>query len=226
MKLQFCHFQKLGDSVALLALAICLSNENALSAATPPGATNSSFHLIDLSRFYTYSFTNLSTNRPWTAIPRGRQTNDGVPFQIGGTIELTGMDDARRGIFYPTEIAGIPAALKAQRLHLLHGTAHPQKEGVPLASVRLHYTNGETRSLRLAYGVHSRAWIKPLTERDTDLEDPNSKLVWSMTANESNQFTGTLRFFKTAIDNPLPDQQIASIDLLSLFGAATPLVFG
>src|SRR5256885_949705 len=125
MKLQFCHFQKPGASVALLALAICLANESALSASTPPGATNSSFHLLDLSRFYTFSFTNLSTNRPWTAIPRGRQTNDGVPFQIGGT----------------------------------------------------------------------------------------------------DQLTGTLRFFKTAIDNPLPDQQIASIDFLSLFGAATPLFF-
>ena len=55
-----------------------VDRESGLSAATPSGATNSSFHLLDLSRFYTYSFTNLSTNRPWIAIPRGRQTNDGL----------------------------------------------------------------------------------------------------------------------------------------------------
>lgn len=208
-----------------MAFGICVANERAWCAPSPPGATNSSFHLLDLSRFYTYSFTNLSTNRPWAAIPRGRQTNDGVPFQIGGTVELAGMDDARRGIFHPTELEGILAGFKSQRLHFLHGTAHSQKEGLPLASVRLHYTNGETRSLRLAYGVHSRGWIKPSTERDPDLEDPNSKLVWTITANESNQFTGTLRFFKTSVDNPLPDQQITGIDLVSLFGAATPLFF-
>src|SRR5438445_4826369 len=127
------------------AFAIGFANKSALYAATPPGATNSSFHLLDLSRFYTYSFTNLSTNRPWAAIPRGRQTNDGVPFQIGGSIELTGMDDARRGVFYPTEVASIPAGFKAQRLYLLHGTAHAQKEGAPLASVLLHYGNGQVR---------------------------------------------------------------------------------
>src|SRR5437868_8444232 len=134
MKLQFCHFQKLLDSIVLIAsaFAICLANDRAWSAGTSPGATNSSFHLLDLSRSYTYSFTNLSTNRPWSAIPRGRQTNDGVPFQIGGTVELTGMDDARRGIFYPTEITNVLAGFKAQRLHFLHGTAHAQKEGVPL----------------------------------------------------------------------------------------------
>src|SRR5207248_7457948 len=119
----------------------------------------------------------------------------------------------------------MPAGFKAQRIHLLHGTAHFQKDGAPLASVLLHYANGETRSLRLAYSVHTRAWIKPLIERDADLEDPNSRLVWSLSVNESNQFTGTLRFFKTAVDNPLPDQQIASVDFVSLFGAATPLLF-
>src|ERR1044072_4432545 len=116
MKLPSCHFQKL-RAIAVFALAICLANQAAWSAPTP---TNSSFHLLDLSKFYTYSFTNLSTNRPWTSIPRGRQTNDGVPFQIGGVIELTGMDDARRGILHATEVARIPAGFKAQRLHLLH----------------------------------------------------------------------------------------------------------
>src|SRR2546423_1496552 len=94
MKLQLCHFQKLRATVLVaFALALCSANRSGLSAPTPAGATNSSFHLLDLSRFFPYSFTNLSTNRPWAAIPRGGQKNDGVPFQIGGAIELTGMDD-------------------------------------------------------------------------------------------------------------------------------------
>src|SRR5690242_12528885 len=117
MNLQFCHFQKVRELIAIFAVAICSANQAARSA--PAAATNSSFHLLDLSKFYTYSFTNLSTNRPWTSIPRGRQTNDGVPFQLAGVIELTGMDDARRGILHATAIASIPAGFKAQRIHLL-----------------------------------------------------------------------------------------------------------
>src|SRR5439155_1702231 len=85
---------------ALLITALvtaCLRTGSAATNAPPPLATSTNsqrFHLVDLSNAYTHSFTSLTTNGPWAAIPRGFQTNNGVPFQIGGKLEVTGMDDA------------------------------------------------------------------------------------------------------------------------------------
>lgn len=199
-----------------------------LAALACPGTATaqekSAFQPVDLSAFYHETFTNLPVARPWNQIPRGAQNLGGVPFNIGGKLEVTGMDAARHGVFRNARVAGIPAGSKAARLHLLHGAAHGLKDGVPMASLVLHYAGGETRSLRLAYGVHARNWIRPAGEFHARPEDPNSSIVWSITE-ETDSFDGTLRFYKTAFDNPLPDREIVSLDVVSLFSKATPIIF-
>jgi hypothetical protein len=176
---------------------------------------------IDLSRFYTATFLG-----PVFPFPVGTQSwsnVSNVPFVLGGKIEVTGMDAARLGEFLPSQVTGIPVNRKALRLHLVHATRHGQKDGVPAANLVLHFKNGETRVIRLAFGVHARNTHAHADESRRQLADPNSSVVW---AGESRRDgSGGVRLFATALDNPQPDDEIESIDWVSLFSRATPMLF-
>jgi peroxiredoxin len=184
------------------------------------------FHPIDLSRFYTGSFSNSAPSDLWNGVPRGLQTFEGVPFQIEGRIELTGMLDARDGDFFPPRVTGIPVGRKARRLFLLHGAIFSDDDAVPIAKLVLHYARGQERSLRLAYGIHVRNSFRGRSEKKSELADPNSSVAWSQQSDDTERPIITMRLFKTAFDNPLPDEEITSIDLISYFSRVTPVMVG
>src|SRR5436189_565451 len=112
------------------------------------------FQPLDLKRFYNGSLNEATQNV--SGVPQGKQVLGGTPFLIGGKIEVTGLDVASRGEFLPPQITGIPIAQKFTRLHLLHGASHGQRDGTPLANLVLHYKNGQSRSISLAFVVHTR----------------------------------------------------------------------
>jgi 5-hydroxyisourate hydrolase-like protein (transthyretin family)/thiol-disulfide isomerase/thioredoxin len=161
----------------------------------------------------------------WSVLPRGTQSMDGVIFVIDGRLEVTGLAAARSGDFSPDRISGIPVGRKATRLFLLHGASGPEEAGVPIAQLVLHYTDGTRRALRLAYGVHVSNSFPERGERTNRLADTKSKLAWTGRRDESDRFSGNLvHLFRTEIENPLPDQEIASIDFVSFFSRATPFI--
>jgi hypothetical protein len=183
--------------------------------AVPSEAANK-FHVIDLAPFYAHA----EGPSVFSGLAGGTQTFDSVPFTLSGAIQITGMDAARRGEFWPAEVRNVPVNLKAQRLHLLVGAHHGQRDGVPLANIVLHFKNGETRALRLAFGVHTRNAVGERGGQRESLADPNSRMVWETNANDS-----AVRLHKTVFDNPLPGEEITSFDFVSLFGRATPVLF-
>jgi len=201
---------KMGSSIQIVATLAAF-----LGALTAGRAQE--FHPIDLSRFYTTTLAEEAAEPP--KFPAGAQRFNKVPFQIGGRIDLTGMDAARRGSFQPTEVAGIPVNHKARRLHLLHGALRGTRAGGPLANVVLHYRNGETLALRLAFGVHAGNCFEDSDAAFAPLADPNSTIAWQRVTKGA-----VARVFHTPIDNPLPDEEIASLDFVSLFDRATPVL--
>ncbi|HMC28279.1 MAG TPA: carboxypeptidase-like regulatory domain-containing protein, partial [Verrucomicrobiae bacterium] len=151
-----------------------------------------------------------------------------MPFQIGGKLEVSGTDAARHGEFLPPQINGIPIDQQALRIQLLHGARHGQKDGTPLANLVFHFKNGETRKVRLAFGLHARNYLEEITSISAtqsvrELADPNSQIVWRNHPASTNE--PLARLYKTTIANPLPDQQIATLDFVSLFSRATPIIF-
>src|SRR5258706_9607287 len=62
-----------------------------LPVSSQPAPT--AFQTVDLSRFYTTIFSTNTSPEP--AVPWGTQTLAGIPFVIGGRIEVTGTDAAR-----------------------------------------------------------------------------------------------------------------------------------
>src|SRR5437660_2051682 len=176
-----------------------------------PNPARSQFSQVDLADFYTLNFSNIIPQ--FREMPRGPQTLGGVPFVIGGKIEITGTDAARHGEFLPPQITGIPINQKASRIELLHGARQGQKDGTPLANLVLHFKNGETRKLRLAFGVHARNYLEEIsflsaTQSVRELADPNSQIVWQNAPKSTND--PLARLYKTTLPNPLPDQEIAT----------------
>src|SRR5947209_1105854 len=111
-------------------LVVCLASSPLCAQRELAGGD---YHPADLSALCAATLSNSSSPQSWSALPRGAQMFGGVPFRIDGKLEVTGLDDARNGEFYPTRLANIPIGRKAARLHLLHGADHDDKDGVPLA---------------------------------------------------------------------------------------------
>src|SRR5438445_5134276 len=129
-----------------IALAGCLlwpgdagaPAEPAPLASQRPAGDPPTFHPLDLSRGRANSVSNYLAPPSANSWPRGPQNLEGVPFQIGGQLEVTGLEAARRGEFFPSRVTEIPVGRKAQRLILLHGTRNSEKDGVPVAKLVLH----------------------------------------------------------------------------------------
>jgi peroxiredoxin len=203
-------------------LVVCLT-VSPLCAQKEPSRGN--YTPVDLSAPGTAGFSNSPSAQSWSALPRGAQTFGGVPFRIDGKLEVTGLDDAHNGEFHPARVV-IPVGRKAALLHLLHGADHGDKDGVPLAKLVFHYANGEERAMRLAYGIHVRSWMKERHEAKSSLLDPDSRQAWTGGNEDVERGNTMLRLFQSAIANPLPDQEIASLELISLFSRATPFIAG
>ena len=155
------------------------------------------------------------------ALPQGRQVVQGVAFDIGAPVVVTGLDAARGGEVFPTEVRGIPVGAKARRLHLLHGVMAEERDGVPLAKIVLHYADGTTASLRLGYGIHARDWTPGRAEKKEELYDPNSRVAWG--EGEAAGARGR-RIYHTVLENPRAEETILSLDVVSLFSRATAFV--
>ena len=209
------------DRFLLFLLTLFLTGTLVTTRAANESAPKG-FQFVDLSSVAN-SFAEFADGKPVASLPKGIQTYGNVPFQIGSPIAVTGLEAARGGELFPKELTGIKIGAKARRLHLLHATLFPEKDGTPIAKIVFHYANGSEESIRLGYGVHTRAWTMPRTEKRDELVDANSRLAWSET--EDRRGPG-LRLFQTALDNPKPTENITSIDVVSLFSRAAPLVFG
>src|SRR5437867_5727935 len=182
------------------------------------------FHPVDLSASYSRKSDTFEAGTAWSAVPWGRQTFDGIPFQLGGIMEGTGMGAAQDGWVFAGHYSGIRVGRKAEWIHLLHGTGYDEKDGTAIARVTLNYENGEKRNLNIQYGVHVRNWWVMKSEKVAAVTDPNSRVAWTGTSGQTDPGGVTLRLFQTSLQNPLPDQLIQSMDFSSLFRRATPVI--
>ncbi len=184
-----------------------------------------SFKPIDLTDYYDKKAGSWPARTSWSAVPWGRQTCDGVPFEWGGILEVTGMDAARvMGEVFPGRCTGIPVGRTAPWIHLVHGVGWREADGVPIARITLHYDNGHSSTLLIRYGVNVRNWWKEPSEQESAPGDPNSKLIWSAPSPEQVGRPITLRLYKTSFANPHPRWVITALDIESLFTHATPVV--
>ena len=202
----------------VLAIILWLGLTTTTGGADSPRPQTRDFRPVDFSSLATPSE---ALARQVAALPGGEQLFHGVPFRIGSPLAVTGLESARGGEFFPTEVTGIKPGHNVKRIHLLHGTLFAEKDGVPVAKIVFHYASGGEETVRLGYGVHVRGWIAPRLEKRSALFDPNSQVAWEDVDERRGAAT---RIFQTALENPKPAEAIASIDIVSLFSRAAPFV--
>jgi Carboxypeptidase regulatory-like domain len=184
---------------------------------TQPEAAKSKGPLVlDLSKLQTEKFvTDGKTNSYWQTVA-GRQTFDGLPFQIEG-----------RGCVYGTKLGaemldhtnthpdfvGIQIGRKFGELHLLHVTQWADVEGQDIAFIRLNYADGSKAEIPIRFGGQVRDWHRMPSEEKELLTDPNTKVVWR--APGVARIKSTLRLFKTMLPNPHPEKVVTTMDVVS-----------
>jgi hypothetical protein len=143
----------------------------------------------------------------------GRQTVDGLPFQVGGQIRLYGVMAAEHGDKPDVEtVKGISIGRKFDELHLIHHALWADVEGETIAYLTLNYEDGTQHIFPIRYGVHVRDWNNlPSYERETP-SDPDTKICWRR---EPIAFNAPIRLFKSRLVNPLPQKAVTTMDLVS-----------
>lgn len=188
---------------------------------------------IDLGKHYTAHLTD-SLNSPASVtennlatLPKGRQVFSGVPFDVGGLLQLSGkkLQEWERNE-YPETINGIILEKPCQRLHLLHGAGGVfDPEGVTIAKLVLHYADKSVRELDIKTGVHVRDWWGNPKQA---LTGKNSELTWTGTNPALKKYggkqPGSLRIYKTTFENPQPETAITTIDYVSTMENASPFL--
>ena len=198
----------------------CVSNKGGDGSGPSAG-----FHPVDLTKYYDKQAGAWPAGSCWSAVPWGHHTYDGVPFECGGILEVTGIDAARRvGEVFPGRYTGIPVGSGGAWIHVVDGVGWKEADGVPIARLTLHYENGHTGELVIRYGDSVRNWWKEPSELEAALADPNSKVIWSAPNPERVGRPITLRLYKTSFANPHPRWVIATLDVESLFTHATPVL--
>jgi len=174
--------------------------------------------MIDLTPYYTSSKRG---DNSLAALPSGLRTIAGTPFDIRGVIELSRMQD--RGVegAYPEKITGIKIGLKSRGLHFLHATSFETKDGTRVGEYVVHYANHETQVIPIVYGKDVRNWWTVPGER---LNTQKSTLVWIGSNPVVQSRSKSLRMFKSAWENPVPDEEIISLDFLSAMSDAAPFL--
>jgi hypothetical protein len=213
-------------NIGFRAITIALLSFLLETVAARGADAGGSFHPVDLTAHYNQLPGSFSPGGCWSLAPMGRQVFDGVPFELGGVMELTGLGAARDGFIFPGRHTDISVGCKGAWIHVFQGAGYAAEDGTVIAYLRLRYAGGLRRELPLCYGVHTRNWWVEPSEPKSALADPNSKVAWTSFSKEDRPQGIRLRLFKTSFPNPEPNRTIETIEMASAFSQATPFIVG
>jgi hypothetical protein len=196
-----------------------IMDEPAIDASTgaePIAAADPSAVPVDLTGYYGMRAANFDkvTQYPWPAAPRGSQTFADVPLEIGGTIMLWGERNAKLGMNFPEQIAGVVLNRKFETLYVCHGCFFEGPSGTPIYDVVFHYDDGTSAADTIVCGVDSRDWFANRAQVPLGPTGPRSTLAWTGEGKFGDR-PQTIRFCLTAIANPCPDKEVTAIDFVS-----------
>ena len=152
------------------------------------------------------------------AMPLGRQFAGGVPFDIIDPAKNGGRSCIvlRGGMrpYFPASVEGIRVDGKFSRLFFLH-TAAWAFTGRSPGCYRIRYENGQQEEFRLVGSVNIGDWwnIAPLPEAKTGIVVTGSG-------------GHTVGSYVAAWENPHPEDEVMSLDLLSPNSKVVPIVIG
>jgi WD40 repeat protein/serine/threonine protein kinase len=152
------------------------------------------------------------------AFPAGLYACDGLLFDARGLIQLR---SSHPDWFRFPDHVRIQVGRRFGRIHVLHGTAHPERDGVPVGLYRLHYSDGPEQQMEVVYGRDVRDWW---VSRDPRLPAGSSEVAWSAPRRSASSQTDTVRLFKTTYANPRPEAEVVYVDFISGMTQSAPFL--
>jgi hypothetical protein len=220
--------------ILFLAAIVLAGFAASCSTPTKQGAHSKAF-CVDLGRYYTAKLTD-SLNSPTSVqqnnlanLPKGRQVFQGVPFEIGGVVQLSGKKAQEWGRNeFPEAVKNILVGKRCAQIHLLHGAGGVfDNDDVTVAKLVIHYADKSVREIDIKNGVHVRDWWG---EPNQPISGTNSVLAWTGTNPALKVYggakPGSLRIYSTSFKNPLPGKSITSIDYISAMANSSPFLIG
>jgi hypothetical protein len=140
------------------------------------------------------------------SLPQGRQKLGQTEFEIRpGVVQFACQYLQLMGRDLPKQFLGLKVGRQCRVLHFLHARRWGgEKEFV--ASYVIHFANGQT-------------WQIPLTHEDLDdvsfTGDEPATVKGSTVAWSGTNSLGQVRLYQTSWENPLPQVEVESIDLVS-----------
>ncbi len=179
---------------------------------------------VDISDKYMASadqFDSLQT-LAWRSVPRWFQVYDNVPFNVDGLICLWGGRSAKGGLPLPESDTDIAVNQKFQTLYVYHAVFFASSNNTPVYDLVFNYADGSSATNQVLYGADVLDWNVKRSRTARGPTAARSKVGWQGGTFAPGK-NDPLRFTVTAIDNPLPDTEVATIDLISCKSDSAPL---
>jgi hypothetical protein len=180
---------------------------------------------VDLTARYVVSadrFDTLNT-KAWRSVPRWFQVYANVPFNVDGIICLWGGRSAKGGLVLPEADPDIGVHQKFETLYVYHAAFFASPNNTPVYDVLFHYTDGSSATNQVLYGADVLDWNVKRSRAARGPTGSRSRVGW-----QGGTFTpgknDPLRFTVTAIDNPQPDTEVTTIDLISCKSDSAPCI--
>jgi len=170
-----------------------------------------------------------------TELPAGKHIYAGVPFDVAGSIQLTGgWLKYHYKKTYPVQVSDIRIDRSCAKIHLLHGNSYLvyTNFGTVVAKLVLHFENSSVRELNLVAGEQSFDWWFPLFQSGLPKEflhaAPGTERAWTGSNPHIRKWQPELSLvlYKTTFDNPQPGVKLASLDYVSTETATGPFLVG
>jgi hypothetical protein len=151
----------------------------------------------------------------------------GVRFDVRGVIQLrrhTSLEAPFQHAWerLPVRVEAIPVQQEIRRLHVLHGTVSPEKEGAEVARCIWRYDAGEEAS-PILYGSDVGDWWWRPGDADGPTSD-RSRVVWTGSNPIAREKGYKLRLYLTTIENPRPDEIVRSLDYVCAMTETAPFL--
>ena len=188
----------------------------------PMRGPQSNRSLINLWPYYNAALGS----SPWrsnhlASLPTGVQEFAGTEFDVHGLIQLSSTGNTRLTNRYPDHVDNIRIGQRCTRLHFLHAGAGGERDGVKVGQYVVHYATGPDQEIPLVYAEDLRVWWHyPNKSKNIG----RAVLAWTGTNAASAAQNATLRLFKLTWDNPQPENEIRSIDIVSGTSKCAPFV--
>jgi hypothetical protein len=190
----------------------------------PKRSRQASQDLIDLTEYYTASLDEDWLGKPGaslTPLPNGVQAFAEAAFDVRGLIQLAGRGAiAETGIDFPRAVRGIKVNCQGRKLHFLHGTAWSTDQDAKIGEYVLHYAGGQTASIPILYRRQVTDWW--IQERDPVPTDAD--VAWTGENEASHKLGCRVQLYRYTANNPLPDQEIETVDFVSTMTESAPFL--